>query len=75
MRLRNASLYGALNRTATPMGARMLRNWLSQPLAAVEPIRRRQEARADVCRRIPSAWTVSARSWPRCAIWSGPLAG
>jgi len=41
---RNASLYGALNRTATPMGARMLRNWLSQPLAAVEPIRRRQEA-------------------------------
>ena len=41
---RNASLYGALNRTVTPMGARLLRNWLSQPLAAVEPIRRRQEA-------------------------------
>jgi DNA mismatch repair protein MutS len=32
-----------VNRTVTPMGARMLRNWLSQPLAAVEPIRRRQE--------------------------------
>jgi DNA mismatch repair protein MutS len=41
---RNASLYGAVNRTVTPMGARLLRNWLSQPLAAVEPIRRRQEA-------------------------------
>ena len=41
---RNASLYGALNQTATPMGARLLRQWLSQPLAAVEPIRRRQEA-------------------------------
>jgi DNA mismatch repair protein MutS len=41
---RNASLYGALNKTATPMGARLLRQWLSQPLAAVEPIRRRQEA-------------------------------
>jgi DNA mismatch repair protein MutS len=40
---RNSSLYGALNRTVTPMGARLLRNWLSQPLAAVEPIRRRQE--------------------------------
>ena len=40
---RNASLYGALNKTATPMGARLLRQWLSQPLAAVEPIRRRQE--------------------------------
>jgi DNA mismatch repair protein MutS len=41
---RNASLYGAVNRTVTPMGARRLRNWLSQPLAAVEAIRRRQEA-------------------------------
>ena len=41
---RNACLYGALNRTATPMGARRLRDWLSQPLAAVEAIQRRQEA-------------------------------
>jgi DNA mismatch repair protein MutS len=41
---RNASLYGALNRTVTPMGARLFRNWLSQPLSAVEPIRQRQEA-------------------------------
>ncbi|HUZ07518.1 MAG TPA: DNA mismatch repair protein MutS, partial [Candidatus Paceibacterota bacterium] len=41
---RNASLYGALNQTVTPMGARLLRQWLSQPLAKVEPIRRRQEA-------------------------------
>ena len=41
---RNASLYGALNRTATPMGARLLRQWLSQPLAKVEPIRQRQDA-------------------------------
>jgi DNA mismatch repair protein MutS len=41
---RTASLFGAMNRTVTPMGARRLRNWLSQPLAAVEPIRQRQEA-------------------------------
>ncbi len=41
---RTASLYGALNRTVTPMGARRLRDWLSQPLAAVAPIHRRQEA-------------------------------
>ncbi|HWD94562.1 MAG TPA: DNA mismatch repair protein MutS [Verrucomicrobiae bacterium] len=41
---RTACLYGALNRTVTPMGARRLRDWLSQPLAAVEPIQRRQEA-------------------------------
>jgi DNA mismatch repair protein MutS len=38
------SLYKALNRTVTPMGARRLRDWLSQPLAAVEPIRQRQDA-------------------------------
>jgi DNA mismatch repair protein MutS len=41
---RNASLYGALNRTTTPMGARLLRQWLSQPLSKVEPIRQRQDA-------------------------------
>ena len=41
---RNASLYGALNRTVTPMGARLLRQWLSQPLATVDPIRARQAA-------------------------------
>ncbi len=46
---RTASLYGALNRTVTPMGARRLRDWLSQPLAAVEPIRRRQEAVRTFC--------------------------
>ena len=40
---RNSSLYGALNRTVTPMGARLLRNWLSQPLSKVEPIHERQE--------------------------------
>jgi DNA mismatch repair protein MutS len=41
---RNTTLFGALNRTVTPMGARRLRDWLTQPLAAVEPIRRRQDA-------------------------------
>ncbi len=37
------SLYAAVNLTVTPMGARRLRDWLSQPLAAVQPIQRRQE--------------------------------
>jgi DNA mismatch repair protein MutS len=41
---RNSSLYGALNRTMTPMGARLLRNWVSQPLATVQPIWLRQDA-------------------------------
>ena len=41
---RSATLYGALNRTVTPMGARRLRDWLSQPLADAAAIARRQEA-------------------------------
>lgn len=41
---RNSTLYAAVNRTKTPMGARRLRDWLSQPLADAEAIRRRQEA-------------------------------
>jgi DNA mismatch repair protein MutS len=40
---RTACLFGAMNRTVSPMGARRLRDWLSQPLAAVDPIRRRQD--------------------------------
>ncbi|HMO64955.1 MAG TPA: DNA mismatch repair protein MutS [Verrucomicrobiota bacterium] len=38
------SLYAAVNHTATPMGARLLRDWLTQPLAAPEAIARRQDA-------------------------------
>jgi DNA mismatch repair protein MutS len=41
---RTACLYGAFNRTVTPMGARRLRDWLSQPLASVPAIQRRQRA-------------------------------
>ncbi len=38
-----ASLCGALHRTVTPMGARRLRDWLSQPLASVAGIVQRQD--------------------------------
>ena len=38
------SLYSAVNRTVTPMGARLLRDWLSQPLANETAIRSRQAA-------------------------------
>jgi DNA mismatch repair protein MutS len=41
---RNTTLFSALNRTVTPMGARRLRDWLTQPLATLGPIHRRQEA-------------------------------
>ena len=42
--LRNTTLFGALNRSVTPMGARRLRDWLTQPLASVHAIRHRQSA-------------------------------
>ena len=38
------TLYAALNRTVTPMGARKLRDWLTQPLGAVDAILQRQGA-------------------------------
>ena len=40
---RTATLYGSANRTVTPMGARRLRDWLSQPLSDANAINRRQE--------------------------------
>ncbi|HUR44463.1 MAG TPA: DNA mismatch repair protein MutS [Candidatus Saccharimonadales bacterium] len=41
---KNSTLYGALNKTVTPMGARRLRDWLTQPLASAEAIHERQDA-------------------------------
>jgi DNA mismatch repair protein MutS len=41
---RNSTLYGAMNRTVTPMGARRLRDWLSQPLSDAATIKARQDA-------------------------------
>jgi DNA mismatch repair protein MutS len=38
------SLFGVMNQTSTPMGARRLRLWLSQPLADPAAIGERQEA-------------------------------
>ncbi len=40
----NGSLLGVLDHTVTPMGARMLRGWIQQPLMVVESIDRRLEA-------------------------------
>ena len=51
---RNLTLFGAMNRTVTPMGARRLRDWLTQPLSEVEPIRHRQTA--------VDAWTSTPAS-------------
>ena len=72
---RSASLYGALNRTVTPMGARRLRDWLSQPLATVEPIRRRQEAVQTLLEQSARPGPAPGATRRRCGTWSGPSAG
>jgi len=58
---RNASLYGALNRTVTPMGARRLREWLSQPLGTVAPIRKRQASVAVLAENASAVDTLRAQ--------------
>ncbi|MEW6285846.1 MAG: DNA mismatch repair protein MutS [Chloroflexota bacterium] len=40
---RKGSLLGVLDRTVTPMGKRLMHQWISQPLLSVEKIRRRQD--------------------------------
>jgi len=41
---RSATLYGVLDRTSTPMGKRLLRRWLEQPLLDVSKINLRLDA-------------------------------
>ncbi|MBI2353730.1 MAG: DNA mismatch repair protein MutS [Deltaproteobacteria bacterium] len=41
---KSGSLLGCLDRTATAMGTRRLKQWLSYPLVGLEPIRRRLDA-------------------------------
>ncbi|MDH5752128.1 MAG: DNA mismatch repair protein MutS [Deltaproteobacteria bacterium] len=45
---RGNTLFAVLNRTCTPMGARLLRRWLGQPLLELEEIEARQEAVAEL---------------------------
>lgn len=41
---RQATLYGVLDRTSTPMGKRLLRRWIERPLLDVSEINRRLQA-------------------------------
>lgn len=41
---RKSTLLNIVDKTCTPMGARMIRNWIKQPLLSIEEIRRRQDA-------------------------------
>ena len=42
------SLLGIMDETRSPMGARLLRRWMSYPLLCVEEIKKRQEAVAEL---------------------------
>lgn len=44
---RNHTLLGLLDRTQTPMGGRLIRQWIKQPLLCPDTIKRRQEAVAS----------------------------
>ncbi len=71
---RQGSLLALLDRTRTPMGKRLLKDWLTAPLVAVEPIAQRheavawgveqadtREAIADCMRRIADLERLAAR--------------
>lgn len=45
---RKNTLLSVLDRTQTPMGARLIRQWIKQPLLSVETIKERQEAIQDL---------------------------
>lgn len=46
---RKNTLLSVLDRTKTPMGARLMRHWVKQPLLSVEEIVKRQDAIAAFC--------------------------
>jgi len=48
---RRATLLGVLDHTVTAAGGRRLRSWILHPLTRLEPIRRRQEAVAELAQR------------------------
>ena len=62
---RNSCLFGALNRTVTPMGARRLRDWLSQPLSQAEPDFSTPGSRAPACRKRSRPGKPSSTTRPR----------
>jgi len=45
---KSMTLLGTLDRAVTPMGARLLREWILHPLCEVEPIQARQDAVASL---------------------------
>lgn len=53
------TLFSVLDRTRTPMGGRLLKRWINQPLNQVDPIRQRLEAVAEFTQEKGSRETVA----------------
>ena len=49
----DGTLFGVLDRTHTPMGGRLLKQWVNNPLNSVEAIRRRLDAVEEFVRSVP----------------------
>ena len=54
------SLLGAINKTNTPMGARLLRNWLRQPLLDINEITKRQDGVEELLQNPSARMSLSA---------------
>jgi DNA mismatch repair protein MutS len=53
--LRQGTLLSVLDQTVTPMGARLLRRWIQQPLIDIERIHERLDAVEELCSPPPQA--------------------
>lgn len=65
------SLFDVLDRTGSPMGARMLRRWISLPLKDPGQINRRGSTSYRCSATTPRCARCSPRRSPRRAIWNG----
>jgi len=54
------SLLGAINKTSTPMGSRLLRTWLRQPLLDINEIIKRQDGVAELLNNPKMRMSLSA---------------
>ncbi len=54
------SLLAAINKTNTPMGARLLRNWLRQPLLDIDEIIKRQDGVEELLQNPSTRMSLSA---------------
>lgn len=82
---RKSTLLSILDKTKTPMGARLLRQWINQPLIDTEEIRKRQDAVAafhshiqttqDFAKLLPSVRDIERLIMKVCSGHASPRSG